>query len=173
MVKSSNDIDIQANICAALRFCPLIWCNQTAQHVLCVLINVLIYFCILSKVKLHTKHISFCTILVLYILFQEYVFKYMWIFFFFLWEHRCPWIIFSSFHPPGGLTVSLKRTWVFPRIRPHTGHSIHFILYMTMKQKGFDGCDSKIVQNGTLSPRLINGFYQVCVVRWDVITAFM
>lgn len=42
----------------------------------------LIYFCILLKVKLHTKHILFCTILVFYILFQEYVFKYVWIFFF-------------------------------------------------------------------------------------------
>lgn len=48
-------------------------------------------------------------------------------------------VISSSFHPPGGRTLSMKRTRILSRTRPHTGHSIHFILYMTMKQGGFEG----------------------------------
>lgn len=49
-----------------------------------------------SWITVHTKHILFCTILVFYILFQEYVFKYVWIFFSFCENTG---VLESSFHP--------------------------------------------------------------------------
>lgn len=111
--------------------------------------NVLIYFCIMSKVKSHTKHILFCTTRIFNwdYLFQEYVlFVCLFVFVYSAGVHESS---LYSFPPPGGLTLSLKRPRVLSRIWPHTGHSIHFIHYMTLKQEEFEGCDSKIVQNGT------------------------
>lgn len=109
----------------------------------------LIYFCIPSKS--HTKHILILTILII----------------------KEIWNISSRISPSWRADLVLEvDVGLIKDTASHvrSGHSIHFILYMTMKQEGFEG-----QQNCTKWDKgpCLNGFYKVCVVRWDFTTVFM
>lgn len=104
----------------------------------------LIYFCILSKVKSHTKHILFCTILI----FKEIGYISSRKCFFFLFY-------FFFFYSVGVLFLSLSwRADLVPEahvdlVKDMASHRSQYSLYSLHDNEAFEGFDIKIVQNGT------------------------